>query len=413
MNYLFGRNMKNRLIDRFIRYAKIDTQSSPSSGEHPSTQKQFNLAHLLVKELKEFGLDASVDENCYVMASLPANCQSDSSTIGLIAHLDTSPSVSGTDVKPRIVDSFSGDDLIINEELGINLRVSECEDLKKCIGHTLILTDGTTLLGADDKAGIVAIMAAIEQLIINPDIHHGDIKIAFTPDEEIGSGADRFDLKKFAADFAYTIDGNFTGELNMETFSADEAVIEIQGRDIHPGSAKGVMVNSLRVMADIIARLPRQMSPEKTDKYEPFIHPCDAAGCVAKSAITMILRDFNTNGLELQKEILNKIIKDVQMIYPEAKIILRTSKTYRNMRDKLEEMPHITQKLFDAAKKAGTNPYWSPIRGGTDGSKLSEMGLLTPNLFTGSGNHHSPAEWLSIDSLEKAVETILYLVTIN
>lgn len=403
--------MKQKLIDRFCRYVRIDTQSDPDSYTFPSSEKQFNLANILVSELKDLGLkDVSVDKFCYVMATLPSNSTRKTPKIGLIAHLDTSSSISGENVKPQVIDHYSGGDCVINEKLGVILSESECPELRKCVGHTLITSDGTTLLGADDKAGITAIMAAIEHLVKNPQILHGQIKIAFTPDEEIGQGADHFDLKKFDADFAFTVDGGFTGELNKETFSADAALIEITGRDIHPGTAKGVMVNSIRVMAELISRLPLHMAPESTDGYEPFIHPSTAQGDVSSSVIKLILRDFNAEGLKTQKKILEKIIDEVKEQFTGSQIRLTVTETYRNMAEELAKYPHITDRLWNAAIKSGLKPFWKPIRGGTDGSRLTAMGLPTPNMFTGSGNHHSRAEWCSIDSLQMAVDCLVNLV---
>ncbi|NLD99847.1 MAG: peptidase T [Fibrobacter sp.] len=401
-------------MERFIRYAQIDTQSSGDSSITPSTHSQFDLANLLVSELKEFGiLDAEVDQNCYVMATLPANCDFNTGIVGLIAHLDTSPSVSGKDVKPQIIESYQGGDLCLNKEAAIFLKESECAELSGCKGHTLIVTDGTTLLGADDKAGVTAIMASIEYLIKNPHIKHGTVKIAFTPDEEIGKGADFFDIQKFGAQYACTVDGGFAGELNKETFSADEAIIEVYGRDIHPGTAKNIMINSIRSIAEIIAMLPPSMAPEHTENYEPFIHPLYLQGGVSHSTLKLILRDFKTDGLKIQRQILENIIADVQHKYSGVSITLKVNETYRNMRDALDKNPHVTERLWNAAEKAGVSPFWSPIRGGTDGARLTASGLPTPNMFTGSGNHHSVTEWLSVDALQKAVETIVNFVSVG
>jgi tripeptide aminopeptidase len=402
---------KKKLSERFIRYAQINTQSKDGADDLPSTKSQFDLANLLVGELKELGCsDAHVDKHCYVMATLPTNTDDAVPVMGLIAHLDTSPESSGKDVKPRIIESYGGGDIILNKISGIRITSDECKDLEKCISHTLITSDGSTLLGADNKAGITAIIAAVEQLKENPDIPHGDIKIAFTPDEETGHGVDQFDIKKFGADYACTVDGGMPGELNMETFSADRADITVEGRNTHPGTAKGVMVNSIRIISEIISRLPEHMTPETTDGYDPFIHPMDLKGSVQKSTATLILRDFKTDGLKEQKKILEKIISEVQETYPKAVVVLKITESYRNMREELEKHPQVTERLQDAAKKAGVQPEWKPIRGGTDGSRLSAMGLPTPNLYTGGCNFHSTTEWLSIDFLMKTVETLLYLV---
>jgi len=406
--------MKQKALEKFLRYVKINTQSKDGSDSYPSTRVQFDLANLLVQELKELGLkDAAVDTYGYVTATLPSNTNKKGPKIGLIAHMDTSPEVPGENVKPQIIQSYKGGDIILNKEQNIIIKESENEDLKNCIGHTLVTTDGTTLLGADDKAGIAAIMTAVQTLVANPAIPHAEVKIAFTPDEEVGEGVKFFDLKKYGADCAYTIDGGFTGELNMETFSANAAVIEVEGRDIHPGTAKNIMVNSIRAVADIIAKLPRDMAPETTEGYEPYIHPLSVQGTVFKTTLKFILRDFKTEGLDVQKKILEKIIAEVQKMHPKAKIKLEITETYRNMRDELEKHPDVTTSLWKAAEKAGLKPEWKPIRGGTDGSRLTAIGLPTPNLFTGSCNHHSRTEWLSADALAKAVDVLINLVTVD
>ncbi len=406
--------MRDKALEKFLRYVKINTQSQDESDTFPSTSIQFDLAKLLVEELKELGLtDAAVDEHCYVMATLPANCDTETPTIGLIAHVDTSPEVSGENVKPQTFENYQGGDIVINKAENIVISEAENPGLKKCIGQTIITSDGTTLLGADDKAGVAAIMTVIETLQENPDIKHGPIRIAFTPDEEIGQGVAHFDVKKFNADFAYTIDGGVAGELNMETFSANAASITVKGRNIHPGTAKDIMVNAIRVISAILAKLPADMSPETTEGYEPFIHPMNLEGSVAKASVKMILRDFKTPGLDTQKEILEKIVSEVQEQYPKATITLEITETYRNMRDELEKNPHVTERLWAAAEKTGLTPYWEPIRGGTDGSRLTALGLPTPNVFAGGSNFHSKTEWLSLEGLEKSVQTILNLVTVK
>lgn len=402
--------MKNEIIEQFCRYAKINTQSKEESETFPSTKCQFDLAKILVEELLDLGLnDAHVDDFGYVMASLPANTNGDVSVIGLIAHMDTSPEAPGANVKPQIIESYSGGDIVLIEN-ELSIKEMECSDLKECIGHTIITSDGTTLLGADNKAGITAIMTAVRRLIKNKNILHGTIKIAFTPDEEVGRGVDHFDFNKFGADFAYTVDGGIPGEINMETFSADSAVITVTGKNIHPGVAKGIMVNAIRIIGEIVAKLPFEMAPETTEGYEPFIHPMSLVGSVENASIKMILRDFKKEGLVKQKEILENLIVKVQKDYPKAIINLEITKSYRNMREFIEKRPEVTNKLFLAAKDAGVEPEWIPIRGGTDGSRLSAQGLPTPNIFTGGCNFHSKTEWLSVDFLMKSIETIINLV---
>ena len=404
--------MKKKALERFLKYIKIDTQSSEESTTYPSTKKQFVLANLLLDELKELGLgDASIDSNCYVTATIKSNL-TDKKTpvVAFMAHMDTAPNLSGANIKPQLIENYQGGDIKLPGNPDATITEADNPDLKKCIGHTLVTTDGTTLLGADDKAGVAAIMTAVNYFIQNPNIQHGDIKIAFTPDEEVGQGVKYFDIEKFGADFAYTLDGSMPGNLNKETFSADSAVIEIKGRDIHPGSAKDAMVNSIKAMAEIITELPKDMTPETTEGYEPFIHPHQLDGSVESSKLSLLLRDFKTDGLKKQKNILKKIINKVQKQYPKAQISLTVTESYRNMLDKLEEKPKVLDFLWKAAEMTGVKPEWEPIRGGTDGSRLTEMGLPTPNIYTGGNNFHSPTEWLSVDSMETAVKTVINIV---
>lgn len=406
-------------LNKFLRYAVIDTQSQENSETFPSTMKQFDLANLLAKELLELGLtDAKVDENCYVTATLPANIpESDPAygkvpTIGFIAHVDTSPDVTDTNVKPQIIENYQGGDIVLPGDTSIVISEAENPKLKKCIGHTLVTTDGTTLLGADNKSGVAAIMTTVETLLKTPEILHGTIKIGFTPDEEVGMGTRHFDLEGFNAYYAYTIDGELPGELNKETFSANSAIVTIYGRDIHPGTAKDIMINSIRAMADIIVRLPKDMAPETTEGYQPYIHPHVFEGTVGKSTLRFLFRDFVTAGLDDQKKILEGIIAEVQPLYPKAKIELEIIEMYRNMRDDLEKRPEGCDYLFEAAQRAGIEPYWEPIRGGTDGSRLTAMGLPTPNIYTGAQNFHSKTEWLSVDFMNKTIETMIQLCQI-
>ena len=405
--------MKQSILDRFIRYVKVDTQSNEISLSFPSSKNQFDLAHILVKELQEIGLlDASCDDYCYVTATLQSNVSEKTPVIGLFAHLDTSPEVSGKNVNPQIIENYRGGDIVLNQSRNIVIREVENVHLKECIGKTLVTTDGTTLLGSDDKAGIAAIMAAMENLYENPEIPHGEVRVCFTPDEETGNGITNFDVTRFGADFAFTVDGGFLGEINKETFSADSATIEIEGRDMHPGTAKDRMVNSIRALGAIIAQLPPTMAPETTEGYESFIHPMRAQGSAVKSTLNLLLRDFDIIGLDAQKEILKKIISDVKEQYPKIKITLTITPSYRNMREVLEKKPQVTELLESAVRKTGVTPIWKPIRGGTDGSKLTALGLPTPNIFTGSCNSHSLTEWQSVDAMVKAAETIINLVTV-
>lgn len=408
--------MQEKVLDKFLRYVKIDTQSQPGQTTTPSTMKQFDLARLLEKELKELGIkDVEVDEHCYLFATIPSNIPNSHPAygkvpvIGLLAHLDTSPDVTGANVKPQIIENYQGGDIVLPADNSIVIREDENPKLALCKGHTLVTTDGTTLLGADDKAGVAAIMSLTEYLLANPEVLHGDIRIGFTPDEEIGLGTICFDLKKFGAKYAYTIDGEFPGELNKETFSADGATITAYGRDIHPGSAKDIMINAVRIISDIVGMLPREMSPERTEKREPFIHPHTIEGNIGKAVLRLILRDHNTKRLDVQREILEKIVAKAQEMYPKAKIELDIVNQYRNMADYLEGQEEVTDNMFEAAQRAGANPYWEPVRGGTDGSRLTEMGLPCPNIYGGAQNFHAKTEWVSVDAMELTVKTLIEL----
>ena len=405
-------------LDKFIRYAKIDTQSDENATTYPSTQKQFDLLNLLVKELKELGLkDVAIDQFGYVMATVPSNLPASHKAhgkvprIGFVAHVDTSPSASGQDVKPQVM-TYKGGDIVLPGNRSVVITEAENPELKSNIGKTIVTSDGTTLLGADDKAGVAIIMTAAQTLVNNPKLLHGDVRVCFTPDEEIGAGTKYFDLGKFGCVFAYTVDGDTPGELNKETFSANLGVITVHGRNIHPGSAKNIMVNSIKCIADIIARFPKDMSPETTEGYEPYIHPHIVSGEEAKSELKILLRDFNTKGLEVLKKKLEAIIADVQPLHPKAKIDLNIIEQYRNMKDYMGDDAPGLACLWEATKRAGFEPKWQPIRGGTDGSRLTEKGLPTPNIFTGGQNYHGPTEWLSVWGMEKSVETVVNLTQV-
>lgn len=411
--------MKETVLDRFLRYVKIDTQSQDDVEAYPSTSKQFDLLRLLLKELQDLGLkDAAIDKYGYVMATLPANLPKSHPAygkvppVGFIAHVDTSPSTSGENVKPQVIREYQGGDVTLPGDRSVVIRESENPELKKEVGRTIVTSDGTTLLGADDKAGIAIIMTATQHLMENPAILHGDVKVGFTPDEEVGAGTKYFDIRKFGAKFAYTVDGDTAGELNKETFSANSAIITVYGRNIHPGTAKGIMVNSIRAIADIIARMPRDMAPETTEGYEPYIHPHILQGEEAKSVVKILLRDFKTEGLDVLKKKLETIIAEVQPLHPKAKIELQIIESYRNMREGLEKDQRVLDCLWEATKRAGMDPKWVPIRGGTDGSKLTANGLPTPNIFTGGHNYHGKTEWASLWGMEKATETVVNLAQV-
>ncbi len=405
-------------LDKFIRYAKIDTQSDENSTTYPSTQKQFDLLNLLVKELKELGLkDTEIDQYGYVMATIPSNLPASHKAhgkvprIGFVSHVDTSPSASGKDVKPNVM-VYNGGDIVLSGNKSVVITEAENPELKHNIGKTIVTTDGTTLLGADDKAGLAIIMTAAQTLVNTPALLHGDIRIGFTPDEEVGAGTKFFDLKKFGCAFAYTVDGDTPGELNKETFSANLGVITVHGRNIHPGSAKNIMVNSIKCMADIVTRFPKNCSPETTEGYEQYLHPHTIEGEEAKSVLKILLRDFNTAGLEDLKKKLEAIIAEVQPLHPKARIELEIKEQYRNMKDYMGDDAPGLACLWEATKRAGFEPQWLPIRGGTDGSRLTEKGLPCPNIFTGGQNYHGTTEWLSVWGMDKSVETVVNLAQV-
>ena len=410
--------MNDTALDRFLRYITIDTQSADDATTYPSTAKQLDLLNLLVEELKRLGLkDVAMDEHGYVMATLPGNlppahpARSRVPAIGFIAHVDTSPSASGKDVKPQVF-QYQGGDIALPGDPNVTIRVSENPALIENLGKTIVTSDGTTLLGADDKAGIAIIMTAAQTLLANPALLHGDIRICFTPDEEVGAGTKYFDMQKFNARFAYTVDGDRLGELNKETFSANQAIITVHGRNIHPGIAKGIMVNSIRAMGDIIIRLPKDVSPEATEGYEPFIHPHALEGAEARSTLKILLRDFRTPGLKALQDKLEEIVAEVQALHPQTKIALQIKEQYRNMKDHMGDDQRILDCLWEAALRSGLEPRWKPIRGGTDGSRLTERGLPCPNIFTGGQNFHGVTEWLSVYGMEKSVDTVVHLAQV-
>lgn len=396
------------VVDRFIRYIKIDTQSDRNSDTHPSTAKQFDLAHLLVGELTELGLkDVSVDENCYVMATLPSNLDHPAPTIGWIAHMDTSPDMAGAHVNPQFVENYDGKDIVLNAEKQILLSPVYFPDLKKYIGKTLITTDGTTLLGADDKAGIAEIMTALAEMVAHPEIKHGTIKIGFTPDEEIGRGADLFDVKKFNADFAYTLDGGEIGELQYENFNAAQAEVLFHGRGVHPGSAKDKMINAILVAMEFNAMLPVEQRPEYTANYEGFYHPFELKGDVESARMVYIIRDHDRRKFEAKKDLLEKAAGYLNQKYGMNTVELRLKDQYYNMKELIEPVKYIIDIADQAMKDLGIQPLIIPIRGGTDGATLSYMGLPTPNIFTGGHNAHGKYEYVPVESLEKATQVIL------
>lgn len=401
------------IINRFISYVTVDTQSDASSSTTPSTQKQWDLAHKLVAELKAIGMqDVSIDEHAYIMATLPSNVSHDVPTIGFVAHFDTSPDFSGTNVKPQIVQNYDGKDILLNAEQNIVLSPDYFEDLLLYKGQTLITTDGTTLLGADDKAGITEIVSAMEYLINHPEIKHGTIRVGFTPDEEIGRGAHKFDVEKFGAQWAYTMDGSQIGELEYENFNAAGAVITVKGRSVHPGYAKGKMVNSMRITSELINKLPSKEVPERTEGREGFFHLTDIQGSIEETRAQFIIRDHDREAFENRKELLKKIVNDLNQQYNGA-VTLEIKNQYFNMREKVEPVFHIVEIAEQAMKSLGITPIIKPIRGGTDGSQLSFMGLPCPNIFAGGHNFHGKYEYVPVESMQKATEVIVKIAELT
>ncbi len=398
--------------DRFLRYTTFDTQSSENSKSYPSTEKQKDLGQLVGKELLELGLkDAEMDEWGYVTATLPANVGHPVPVIGFIAHMDTSPDVSGANVKAIQHNNYQGGDITLPS--GVKILVDENPKLKDQVGNDIITSDGSTLLGADNKAGIAEIMDALTHLVRHPEIPHGAIKIAVTPDEEIGRGTEHFNIKKFGADYAYTIDGESAGEIEDETFCADSVNLTITGVNVHPGYAKNKLVNAIKIAADMIEQLPKdKLSPETTEKRQGYIHPHHISGNVEKAVIKYLIRDFTVEGLHEKESFLKDSAQKVIKKYPKAAFDFEVVEYYRNMKFKLDKDPKVVQYAIEAVKRAGLEPVKSIIRGGTDGAKLSYAGLLTPNIFTGGHNFHSRQEWISVQDMQKAVEVIVCLVQI-
>ncbi|MGG5487074.1 peptidase T [Gaetbulibacter sp. PBL-D1] len=398
---------KQHIIDRFISYVTVDTESDPNSDTTPSTAKQWDLAHALVKELIAIGLkDVTIDNNAYIMATLPSNVEHDVPTIGFISHFDTSPDFTGANVKPRIIENYDGKDIALNAEENIILSPSYFEDLLLYKGQTLITTDGTTLLGADDKAGITEIVSAMEYLIQHPEIKHGTIKIGFTPDEEIGRGAHKFDVEKFGADWAYTMDGSQIGELEYENFNAAGATVKVKGKIVHPGYAKGKMVNSMYIATEFINALPRLETPEHTEDYQGFFHLHSIQGEVEDTVLKYIIRDHDKAHFEARKEVMQKLAFDINTEYGREVIDIDIKDQYFNMKEKVEPVMHIVDIAEEAMKQLNIEPLIKPIRGGTDGSQLSYMGLPCPNIFAGGHNFHGRYEYVPVESMIKATEVI-------
>jgi tripeptide aminopeptidase len=401
------------VTERFLRYVRIDTQSDPESPTSPSTAKQKDLGRLLAQELHDLGLaDAHMDEHGYVYATIPATTDKSVPVICFCSHMDTSPDCTGKDVKPQIVRNYQGGDIVLPADPTHIIRAAEHPALADQISNDIVTTDGTTLLGADNKAGVAEIMDAAQFLVANPQIKHGAIKILFTPDEEIGRGADKVDLKKLGAQFGYTIDGESAGHLEDETFSADAAIITIQGVSVHPGFAKDKMEHALKIAARIIERLPRDLAPETTEGREGFLHPTSLSGGLDSATLALIVRDFTEDGLKQKEALLEQIVRDVMTEFPRSSYRFEVKQQYRNMKEVLDRHPAVVDNALEAIHRAGLTPVRSSIRGGTDGSRLSFMGLPCPNIFAGEHAFHSRLEWVSVQDMEAAVRTIVHLATI-
>ena len=403
--------MTDTVLDRFLRYVVIDTQSDPRSPSQPSTEKQKDLGRVLVEELLAIGItDAHLDEHGYVYATVPATTTKNNvPVICFCSHMDTAPDFTGTSVKPQIIENYQGGDITLVGDRSQVIRVSDHPELDRQVGNDIVTSDGTTLLGADDKAGLAEIMTAAKFLIDNPDIKHGAIRILFTPDEEIGRGVDKVDIAKLGADFGYTVDGETAGHIEDETFSADGVEILIRGVAMHPGFAIGKMENAIKIAGNIVARLPKDLTPETTAGRDGFIHPTDIRGSMDKAQISLIIRDFTEKGLLEKEELLEDIVKAVMTKFPGSTYSLEVKQQYRNMKGVLDQHPEIMENAIEAIRRAGMTPVRGSIRGGTDGSRLSYMGLPCPNIFAGGHAFHSPLEWISRQDMDRAVTTLVEL----
>ncbi|HCN82009.1 MAG TPA: peptidase T [Sphingobacteriaceae bacterium] len=401
------------VLDRFLRYVVVDTQSDPYSDTFPSTLKQKDLGRILVKELTEIGIEAELDEYGYVYATIPANSEKEVPVICFCSHMDTSPDSSGTNVKPIVHKNYQGQDIILPDDKSQAIRLKDHPDLKNQIGNDIVTASGNTLLGADNKAGLAEIMDAANFLTKHPEVKHGIIKILFTPDEEIGRGVDKADLKKLGADYGYTIDGETAGSIENETFSADAAILTVKGVSSHPGFAKGKMESAIKIASHIVASLPKEkLSPESTDKKEGFIHPVAIKGSVEEATIEFILRDFDDDKLKDQRNTLQYIAEEAVKSYPNSSFNIQIKEQYRNMKQVLDSHPQLVEYGVKAIERAGLTPKLQSIRGGTDGSRLSFMGLPCPNIFAGEHAFHSKQEWVSVQDMHKAVETIIHIARI-
>jgi len=410
---------KEALLNRFLRYVKVDTQSDETSTSSPSTEKQKDLARILLDELKDLGCeDANMDEWGYVFATVPGNLPEGHAaagkvpTIGLLAHMDTCFGVSGKDVKPQVIKPYQGGDIALPGDENETITCDDNPLLAKCEGNTIITSDGTTLLGADDKAGIAEIMTSVEWMLQHPEFKHGPVRVGFTTDEEIGRGTEHFDVDQFGANVAYTIDGGALGEVEDETFCADMAIVVVEGHDVHPGYAKGKMINAIRVASAVVERLPERYLPETTDEREPYLHAFTVEGDVSKVTIKVLVRAFTDEELEQRADSLRNAVKEVEGLYPGARINLEVKEQYRNMGFKLKEDPRVLNYALEATERLGIEPIRKAIRGGTDGARLSFMGVLTPNLWAGGQNIHSKREWVPLEWMVKSSECMLQLLDV-
>ena len=401
-----------KILDRFLRYVAVDTQSNPESDTQPSASKELNLLKMLCDELNAMGVEATLDEYGYVMASIPSNCGKDVPAVGFIAHADTAPDAPGDNVKPQIIENYDGSDIPLKGVPGLSLKPSDFPELLQYKGQTLITTDGTTLLGADDKAGIAEIMTAVQYIVENPDFKHGDIKIGFTPDEEIGRGVVKFDVERFGAKYAYTLDGGQVGELEYENFNAAGATIHIQGRNVHPGTAKGKMKNATLIGMELNSLLPVEQRPEYTQGYEGFYHLISFKGEVEAATFSYIIRDHDMGLYESKKAYMQKCVDFINEKYGEGTATLDMKHQYYNMRQQVEPHYHIVEKAMKAMEMEGIAPKIQPIRGGTDGANLSFMGLPCPNIFAGGHNFHGKMEYVPLESMEKASRVILNIISL-
>ena len=399
-----------KILDRFLRYVSVDTQSDPESETQPSSARQLDLLGMLKDELSAMGVEATLDEYGYVMASIPSNCGEKVPAVGFIAHVDTSPDASGKDIRPQIIKDYDGKDILLDKTSGLTLKVSDFPELESYRGQTVITTDGTTLLGADDKAGVAEIMDAVQYIVEHPEFKHGDIKIGFTPDEEIGRGVVKFDVKKFGADYAYTMDGGAIGELEYENFNAAAASVHIQGRNIHPGYAKGKMLNAILIGMELNNLLPVEQRPEYTEGYDGFFHITDFRGTVEEADFSYIIRDHDMGLYENKKKVLQQCVDFINAKYGEGTASVQIKHQYYNMRKEVEPHYHIIEKAVKAMEMEGIKPHIQPIRGGTDGANLSFMGLPCPNIFAGGHNFHGKLEYVPLESMEKASKVIINII---